>query len=176
MGIKFNSRFLIKSTIICLFLALIFDQTKAQTDSIERQKKADSQDLFQSKYEEYKAGKNISGLVAVADHNHYPLPEKVLTWQKQLQLSDRQKAAIGQINTGLQRKVKEMNGFLITNEKAIDSLFKYKKVNNGMLIFYTNRYGLYQGELRNALLQACIKTEAELTVTQIRKYDALLQD
>ena len=69
-----------------------------------------------------------------------------------------------------------MNNFLITNERVMDSLFRYKKINNGTLIFYTNRYGLYQGELRNALLQACVKTEAVLTSTQIKKYNALLQN
>ena len=76
----------------------------------------------------------------------------------------------------MKRKVMEKNNFLITNERTMDSLFRYKKINNGLLIYYANRFGLYQGELRNALLQACLKTEAILSATQIKKYDLLLQD
>ena len=149
---------------------------QAQLDTGSHSKNATSPDLSLSQFDAFKTSRNINGLTDVAAHNHYPTPEKVLLWQKQLQLNDRQKIAITQINTALERKVKEMNGFLITNERTIDSLFRYKKVNNGLLIYYTNRYGLYQGELRNALLQACLKTEAQLTATQIKKYDNLLQD
>lgn len=176
MRIKSSAPFLLKQTLICFLLAVSFQPVKAQTDSIYHQKNTSNQDLFLSKFEAYKTSKNRPGLLAVADHNHYPSPEKVLLWQKELRLNDRQKTTINQINTGLKKKVSEMNNFLITNERTMDSLFRYKKINNGLLIFYTNRYGLYQGELRNALLQACLKTEAQLSATQIKKYDSLLQD
>ena len=154
---------------------LFADVVKAQVDS-SHSKINVVNDAFLNQFEAFKTSRNINGLADVADHHHYPLPEKVLGWQKQLQLNDRQKVAISQINTALQRKVKEMNGFLITNEKMLDSLFSYKKVNNGLLIYYTNRYGLYQGEIRNAVLQACLKTETQLTATQLKKYGSLLQD
>lgn len=166
------------SIFVAIFALLMLDAkfAQAQADTSLRSKNKKNTDLFLSPFETFKSGRNINGLVDLAEHNHYPFPEKVLAWQKQLQLNDRQKLVINQINTALQRKVKEMNGFLITNERTLDSLFRYKKVNNGLLIYYTNRYGLYQGELRNALLQACLKTEAQLTATQIKKYDTLLQD
>ncbi len=159
-----------------MLFSLGFYQAKAQTDSVAHLKTIHDKEVFLNKFEAYQASKNITGLLAIADHNHYPSPAKVLSWQKELQLNERQKAAIGAINKELIRKVNEMNNFLITNERTMDSLFRYKKINNGTLIFYTNRYGLYQGELRNALLQACVKTEAQLTSTQIKKYDGLLQD
>ncbi|MVN20422.1 hypothetical protein [Mucilaginibacter arboris] len=155
---------------------LSFHPLKAQSDSAAHLKAVAEPDSFLSKFEAFKASKNMAGLQAVANHNHYPSPQKVLSWQKELQLNDRQMAAINLIDKELKRKVNEMNGFLITNERTMDSLFRYKKVNNGLLIFYTNRYGLYQGELRNALLQACLKTEAILTGQQIKKYDSLLLD
>jgi len=175
MGIKTSTYVLIQPIIILLLLMLNSHLVKAQLDSPARSELVVEPDSFLFKFEAFKIAKNITGLQAIANHNHYPAPQKVLLWQKELQLNDRQKAAIGSINKELQRKVNEMNGFLITNERTMDSLFRYKKVNNGLLIFYTNRYGLYQGELRNALLQACLKTEAILTEQQIKKYDVLLQ-
>lgn len=62
---------------------------------------------------------------------------------------------------------------MIKNEKALDALFKSKKLDDGTLIFYTNRYGLYQGELRNAILQAYVKVQAILDATQRKKYEQL---
>ena len=43
----------------------------------------------------------------------------------------------------------------------------------GKIIFYTNRHGLYQGELKNAILQACFATEKQLTPQQIKRFEAL---
>lgn len=161
---------------LMVMLVMNLQQAKAQTDSLNQPKNMQLKEVFLQKFEAYQISKNRLGLMDVADRNQYPSPQKVLFWQKELQLNDRQKSTITLINNELKRKVNEMNIFLITNERTMDSLFRYKKINNGTLIFYTNRYGLYQGELRNALLQACVKTETVLTSTQIKKYNTLLQD
>lgn len=176
MRIKIKFLFFVKPILICLSFTTAFCVVYAQTDSVKELKIVPIKEAFLNKYQAYLTSKNMAGLLSVADHNHYPSPQKVLFWQKELQLNDKQKTAIGLVNKELNRKVNEMNNFLITNERTMDSLFRYKKINNGTLIFYTNRYGLYQGELRNALLQACVKTEAVLTATQIKKFDSLLQD
>ncbi|WP_419802805.1 hypothetical protein [Mucilaginibacter sp.] len=176
MGLKSTSGFCWGILCSGLLLIIVFDQAKAQTDSLKRPENIPVKEAFLQKFQAYQISKNQPGLLDVADHNQYPSPQNVLNWQKQLQLNDRQKFVINQINTELKRKVIEMNNFLITNERTLDSLFRYKKINNGKLIYYTNRYGLYQGELRNALLQACVKTEAVLTSTQIKKYKVLLQN
>jgi hypothetical protein len=55
----------------------------------------------------------------------------------------------------------------------LDSIFKYNRLDNGSLIFYTNRYGLYQGELRNAILQACLATKGLLTPQQLKWHKGL---
>ncbi len=68
-----------------------------------------------------------------------------------------------------------MGRFIIKNERALDSLFRLKRLDDGTLIFYTNRYGLYQGELRNAILQAYIKIGTILTADQVKKYHKLQQ-
>ncbi|MFD2145545.1 hypothetical protein [Mucilaginibacter antarcticus] len=44
---------------------------------------------------------------------------------------------------------------------------------DGNVIFYTNRYGLYQGELKNAMLQACLSTQKLLSAQQIARLEAL---
>jgi len=168
--------FLWKPFLFGLIFISKFNQAKAQTDSLDQSKNLPVKEAFLQKFEAYQTSKNRQSLLDVADQNHYPSPQKVLTWQKELQLNDRQKIAITLISNELTRKVNEMNNFLITNERMMDSLFRYHKINNGTLIFYTNRYGLYQGELRNALLQACVKTEMILNLTQIKKYGSLLQD
>ncbi|MGI4804112.1 MAG: hypothetical protein ACRYFL_05035 [Janthinobacterium lividum] len=176
MRIKSVYCFLWKPLLFGLILAAKFDQVKAQSDSIQQQKIKPVKEAFLQKFEAYQTSKNRQSLLDVADQNRFPSPQKVLVWQKELQLNDRQKAAIILISNELKRKVNEMNNFLITNERTMDSLFRYHKINNGTLIFYTNRYGLYQGELRNALLQACVKTETILNSIQIKKYEVLLQD
>ena len=66
-----------------------------------------------------------------------------------------------------------MGLIIIGNEKTIDSLFRTNRLDDGSLIFYTNRYGLYQGELRNAILQACLATRGLLSQQQISKFEAL---
>ena len=56
------------------------------------------------------------------------------------------------------------------NEKMLDSLFHIRRVDEGSLIFYTNRSGLYYGELKGAILMACYNTEKLLTPAQIKSW------
>ena len=58
-------------------------------------------------------------------------------------------------------------------KKKLDALFKARQVDDGIIIFYTNRYGLYQGEIRNAILQACYKTEELLSEGQLKQLEIL---
>jgi hypothetical protein len=97
----------------------------------------------------------------------------VLKFKTQLNLGPAQVSKIGAIAKELHRKKIEMGLIIINNERTLDSIFKYKRLDNGSLIFYTNRYGLYQGELRNAILQACLATRQLLSQQQINKYEAL---
>jgi len=66
-----------------------------------------------------------------------------------------------------------MGGVIITNERTLDSLFRTHKLDDGTIIFYSNRYGLYQGELRNAILQACYETAALLSPAQVKQLETL---
>jgi len=124
-------------------------------------------------YKQYKAyldGEDFDHLALVAELNHYPSAEKTLGLKKELGLTPDQLAKITAINIELIRKKKEMGRFMIKNERALDSMFRAKKIDDGTLLFLTNRTGLYQGELRNAILLTYLKVDAILTPEQKKKY------
>lgn len=123
-------------------------------------------------FEAYRDGKSLN-LDRVAELNHYPNPEQVLKYSQELKLSASQKTQIKALDDYLQRKVLQMGGIILAQEKKLDDLFRAGKVNDGNLIYQTQQYGLYQGELRNAYLQAHLKTKNLLTPVQINKYDQL---
>jgi hypothetical protein len=118
-------------------------------------------------------GVDLDNMSAVAELNHYPMPDKALQYKKQLDLSPIQLSKLSVINTELHRKRVEMGGNIVTNEKKLDDSFKANQVDEGVIIFYTNRYGLYHGEIRNAILQACYKTEQLLSAAQIKLLEKL---
>ena len=116
---------------------------------------------------------NFEGMAAVADTNKYPSAQKALTYRKEIDLSPKQLADLRQVDEALSSKKQEMAKFLRGNEKTLDSLFRTNKLNEGIIIYYTNRFGLYQGELRNAILQAAYKTHNLLSPGQIAKLNKL---
>jgi len=132
--------------------------------------------LSYKQYNGYLNGDDNDNMALVAELNHYPSPQKVIELKKQLGLTPDELLKVTAINTELIRKKKEMGRFIIKNERALDSLFRLKRLDDGTLIFYTNRFGLYQGELRNAILQAYIKIGVILTADQVKKYHKLQQE
>ncbi|GAA4332284.1 hypothetical protein GCM10023149_38470 [Mucilaginibacter gynuensis] len=125
-------------------------------------------------YDALLKGEDVYDMALAGELNHYPSPGKILDYKKELDLSPQQVTKLTTINTELIRKKKEMGSFIIKNERVIDSLFRTKKANDGNIIFFTNRYGIYHGELRNAILQACVKVQSLLTPKQISKFERLL--
>ncbi|MDB5125613.1 MAG: hypothetical protein JWP94_3742 [Mucilaginibacter sp.] len=129
--------------------------------------------LSDKQYDALVKGEDIYGMSLAAELNHYPNPEKVMKYKKQLDLSPIQVNQFNAINKELHRKKLEMGQIIIHNERTLDSIFKYHRLDNGSLIFFANRYGLYQGEMRNVILQSCLKAWELLTPQQIKKYEAL---
>lgn len=146
---------------------------KAKSDTIEKHSPVST--LTYAQYDAYTKGDDINGFSTLAESNHYPLPDKVLKVGKQVGLTPLQTSKITELATNLARKKKEMGVFIIRNEGVLDSLFRNNKLNDGLLIFYTNRSGLYYGELRNAILQACYATKQVLTPLQIKRFEAAKQ-
>jgi hypothetical protein len=125
------------------------------------------------RYNAYLNGDDLDSMAMVGELNHYPLPDKALKYKVQIGLNPGQITKLKAMATELHRKRIEMGNNIIKNEKMLDSLFHSKQVVDGTLIFYTNRAGLYLGELRGAILMACYETEKILSDDQIKRLEAL---
>lgn len=157
-----------------LFIIVLFcTNAKAQTTADSTIKHSPLKTLNDAQYNALINGEDISGMSLAAELNHYPLPEKVLKYKREVDLSPIQVSKISAIAKELHRKKLEMGLIIINNERTLDSIFRYHRLDNGSLIFYANRYGLYQGELRNAILQACLATRGLLSEQQIKRFEAL---
>jgi hypothetical protein len=131
--------------------------------------------LSDEKYNALLKGDGFEDMSLVGELNHYPLPDKALKYRVQLGLNPGQITKLKDLAANLQRKKKEMGENIIRNERMLDTLFHTKEIVDGTIIFYTNRYGLYMGEVRNAVLQACLNTEEILSDTQIKKLESLMK-
>lgn len=156
-----------KITALLLFIGCSY--AHAQTDSTLNHSPVKS--ISDDRYNALIKGIDLDNMADVAELNHYPMPDKALKYKKQLDLSPAQLSKLTAISIELHRKRVEMGGNIITNEKKMDDLFKKHQVDEGVIIFYTNRYGLYQGEIRNAILQACYKTEELLSEGQLKQLE-----
>jgi hypothetical protein len=158
---------------IPLFVMLLFfyGETKAQTiDSTL--KKSPVKTLSDAQYNALLKGDDIFNMPPVAVVNHYPMPDKAIAFKKEVGLSPVQITQITAIANELKRKKMEMGKFIITNEQALDNLLR-RGTDEGSIIFYGNRSGLYYGELRNAILLACYNTWKLLAPAQIKKLETL---
>jgi hypothetical protein len=164
---------MIKKILPIITLFLIYASVKAQSQGDSTGNHSPLKTLSDVQYNALINGDDIYGMSLAAELNHYPNPEKVIKFKRQLDLSPIQVSKIAAINKELHRKKVEMGWIIIRNERTLDSIFKYNRLDNGSLIFYANRYGLYQGELRNAILQSCLTTRSLLSPAQIKKYESL---
>jgi len=162
-----------KKLLPIFILILLYNKANAQTQADSTIKHSPLKTLSYENYNALLNGDDIYGMSLAAELNHYPSPEKVLKYKKEMNLGPGQITKISAIAKELHRKKLEMGSVIIANEKTIDSLFRTNRLDNGSLIFYSNRYGLYQGELRNAILQACFATRYLLSQQQVDKYEAL---
>jgi len=118
-------------------------------------------------------GEDFDQMALAGEMNHYPSPDNALKHKVELGLNPGQLTRLKDISNALHRKKIEMGENIIKNEKMLDTLFQTKQAADGTIIFYTNRYGLYMGEIRNAVLQACLKTRDVLSEAQIKKLEGL---
>jgi len=163
-----------KKLLLLLIILTAHFGVSAQTAPADTSpKKSTVKTLNSKQYNALLNGDDLYGMALVAEMNHYPNPEKVIKYQKELDLTPEQVTKLTAVNKELHRKKLEMGLIIIRNERTLDSLFHTRKLDNGTLIFYANRYGLYQGELRNAILQTFLVTRGLLTPPQLSKYIAL---
>jgi len=155
--------------IISAFFCLAMFYVHAQQDSV---KSSPLKFIGDKEYAFYTQG-NDPALVLIAELNNYPSPKTVLEKQKQLGLSATQKTQVQTIQTEMVRKLKEMGNFLIVEQTKLNKLFETNKINEGSLIYHTNKIGALEGEMRNAYLKAYLRTRDILTVQQLKKYQSL---
>ncbi|WP_183564381.1 hypothetical protein [Mucilaginibacter sp. SP1R1] len=156
-----------------LLTGLFFYYTVSAQQADSTLKKSPVKTLSDKQYNALLKGDDLYDMPLAAELNHYPMPDMAMKYKKELGLSPIQITKIGAIATELHRKRVEMGTFIITNEQTLDNLFRKQKLNNGDVIFYTTRSGLYFGELRNAILQACLSTGDLLAPQQIKKLETL---
>jgi len=153
--------------------AFILLSYKSNAQGIDTLKHSPIRTLTYEQYQAYLNGTAGDDMAYVAEVHHYPMPEKVLKYKKELGLSPEQITKLTEINSHMHRLRVQIGGSVIANEKALDLMYAQNTVDDGTLIYYTNRHGLYQGELRNALLQACVAAKKAITPEQMKLYDAL---
>ena len=129
--------------------------------------------LSDEQYNIFLKGEDFDQMALAGEMNHYPSPDNALKHKVELGLNPGQLTRLKDISNALHRKKIEMGENIIKNEKMLDTLFQTKQAADGTIIFYTNRYGLYMGEIRNAVLQACLKTRDVLSEAQIKKLEGL---
>ncbi|MDB5115101.1 MAG: hypothetical protein JWQ79_593 [Mucilaginibacter sp.] len=156
-------------TLILLFSTITYAQSSADTTG----KHSPVRTLTYQQYQAYLKGEAGNDMAKVAEMNHYPMPDKVLKWRNELDLSPIQIKKITEINTYMHRRRLQNGGSVIDTERKLDSLFKHNKLDDGTLVFYATRYGNYQGELKNAILQACLSTQKLLSPQQITRLESL---
>ena len=155
--------------IISSFFCFITFAAYAQQDSVGP---SPLKFIGDEEYMFYMQGNNPS-LVLIAELNNYPSPKAVLEKQKQLGLNATQKTQVQTIQTEMVRKLKEMGNFLIAEQTKLNKLFETNKINEGSLIYHTNKIGALEGEMRNAYLKAYLRTRNILSAQQLKKYASL---
>lgn len=158
---------------IPVFVMILFVYCAANAQMADSTfKKSTVKTLSDAQYNALLKGDDIYEMPPVAVVNHYPMPDKAIAFKKEVGLSPVQVTQITAIANELKRKKIEMGKFIITNEQALDNLLR-KGTDEGSIIFYGNRSGLYYGELRNAILLACYNTWKLLAPAQIKKLETL---
>ena len=155
------------------FLPILVATTTYAQSAADTGKHSPVRTLTYQQYEGLLKGEADEDMARVAEMNHYPLPEKVLKYKYELDLSPVQVKKLTEAKDYLHRRRLQIGGSIIDTEHMLDSMFRYNRVQDGSLIFYTNRYGLYQGELKNAFLQACLSTRKLLSDQQMAKFESL---
>jgi len=155
--------------LLCLLIVLVnVLAVKAQVDSNSTPSSIKTLTLKQ--YTDIQRGPALEQMALPATLNKYPMPDDVLRLKKELKLTDAQVKKITTISQYLQLKKTEIGQSIIRNEKKLDELFQTKKVNEGSITFYGNRYGLYEGEYRTSVLLACYNTYNTLTPQQTTQF------
>ncbi len=119
-----------------------------------------------------RAGKGMSFALA-AELNGYPGPAHVLELSTPLGLTDEQSRTTKTLFAQMKAEAIALGERLISSERAIDRLFRERKVDLTSLLNATADAAGIQGELRAVHLKYHLKMMTVLTAEQIAKYNEL---
>lgn len=166
---EFNHGSMFKRILFLMLISGSIYHANAQTDSTAAPQ-SPVKTLTYIQYDALMKGADLYNMALPATLNGYPMPDDVIKYKFKLDLGPAQVTKITAIGKELHRKRLEMGPIIIRNERTLDSLFKTNKVDDGTIIYYATRYGAYQGELRNAMLQACYATANLLSPAQVKLF------
>ena len=128
--------------------------------------------LSDEQIKDLKSGKGMT-LALAAELNGYPGPAHVLELADKINLTSKQKQQTQDLFKAMSKETKALGTQLIKEEKALDLLFKNKKVNPQNLKEATLQIGQAQAKLREAHLRYHLLTVEILNPEQINSYNKL---
>lgn len=135
-----------------------------QSRSIKALSEQDAADLL--------AGRGM-GLAKAAELNSYPGPLHALELAKDLQLDDRQIAALEDQKRRMAEAAIPLGQQIVAVERDLDRLFSERRIDVATLQARSEEIGHLQGRLRAVHLATHLETRATLTEAQVRRYDEL---
>ena len=108
-----------------------------------------------------------------AELNGYPGPKHVLELADSLDLTEAQRAAVVQSRERMLSTAQALGAEIVSRERALDSLFANKLIDEATLIERTERIGVARGMLRAAHLKAHLEMVEVLRPEQVERYGQL---
>ena len=128
--------------------------------------------LSEQQISDLRAGRGMS-LALPAELNGYPGPAHSLELADQLRLSPEQRAKTQALFDQMQQEAKALGEEVIIAERALDSLFKDKRVVPESLASPTSKPASAQGRLRESHLRYHLAMMEVLTPDQVAQYNRL---
>ena len=113
------------------------------------------------------------GLAKAAELNRYPGPKHVLEFAEALELSEEQRAHIGEAFRRMKRSAVALGAAIVEEERALDRMFRERAIDQEKLEIAVSEIANLQGKLRLAHLEAHLELVAVLTDEQISRYTTL---
>lgn len=114
-----------------------------------------------------------AGYALAGELNHYPGPRHVLELADELNLTAEQEQTVQEIYSAMEDEAKILGGELVDLEKRLDQAFRDGEIDKEELAQTTGEIATVEGRLRNAHLNAHLKTKDVLDTEQVASYDHL---
>jgi Spy/CpxP family protein refolding chaperone len=114
-----------------------------------------------------------AGYALAGELNQYPGPRHVLNLAEDLGLTEEQEVIVQGIFTDMQDEVRLLGRELVDLEERLDQAFRDEAIDEDALSQLTEESAAVEGSLREAHLNAHLKTRDILSLEQVEEYDRL---